>query len=199
VCSCFQLNLLCVKSAHVCVLDFAAYSFRSLPLVYFTADFPLDFGPHSPRAGVSSPALSSWLRLQFWFREGSSAWDGLWPTSSLKIALESGLDLCHRSLTLFFQCHQSLALFFRFLIPAVFAVALSGPRLQAASQALLLSFVRLLDSLCCLLCRIVVNYCREKLVYLLSQRIKRLEVSWFKLYSHGGFLNTFNRCSVKCL
>jgi hypothetical protein len=55
VCSCFQLNLLCVKSAHVCVLDFAAYSFRSLPLVYFTADFPLDFGPQSPRAGVSSP------------------------------------------------------------------------------------------------------------------------------------------------
>jgi hypothetical protein len=110
VCSCFQLNLLCVKSAHVCVLDFAAYSFRSLPLVYFTADFPLDFGPQSPRAGVSSPALSSWLRLQFWFREGSSARDGLWSTSSLKIALESGLDLCHRSLTLFF----------RFLIPGVF-------------------------------------------------------------------------------
>jgi hypothetical protein len=36
-------------------------------------------------------------------------------------------------------------------------------------------------------------------VILLSHRIKRLEVSWFKSLSHGGFSNAPTRCLVKCL
>jgi hypothetical protein len=36
-------------------------------------------------------------------------------------------------------------------------------------------------------------------VILLSHWIKRLEDSWFKLLSHGDFLNTPTRCSVKYL
>jgi hypothetical protein len=32
-----------------------------------------------------------------------------------------------------------------------------------------------------------------------SYRIKKLEVSEFKLFYHGDFSNTLIRCSVKCL
>jgi hypothetical protein len=41
----------------------------------------------------------------------------------------------------------------------------------------------------CLYCMIIVNYCREKPIYLLSHRIKRLEVLWFKSLFRCGFLN----------
>jgi hypothetical protein len=33
----------------------------------------------------------------------------------------------------------------------------------------------------------------------LSHQIKRLEVLWYELFSHGGFPNAPTRCSVKCL
>jgi hypothetical protein len=46
---------------------------------------------------------------------------------------------------------------------------------------------------------LVVVCCRWSPVLFLSHRIKRLEDSWFKSHSHGGFPNTSTRCSVKCL
>jgi hypothetical protein len=33
----------------------------------------------------------------------------------------------------------------------------------------------------------------------LSHRIRKLEVSWSLLHSHGGFPNSSARCSVKCV
>jgi hypothetical protein len=60
--------------------------------------------------------------------------------------------------------------------------------------------VRLNFCLCatCVL-RLCVNCCREKPVLFSSYRIKKLEVSEFKLFSHGDFSNAPTRCWVKCL
>jgi hypothetical protein len=45
----------------------------------------------------------------------------------------------------------------------------------------------------------VIWFAAGKANLFLSHRIKRLEDSWFKLFSLGGFLNVSTRCSVKCL
>jgi hypothetical protein len=44
-----------------------------------------------------------------------------------------------------------------------------------------------------------VDYCRKKLILLLSHRIKRIDDSWFKSFFYGDFSNASTRCSVKCL
>jgi hypothetical protein len=46
---------------------------------------------------------------------------------------------------------------------------------------------------------VCVNHCREEAGINLESPDQKLEVSWFKLLSHGGFSNARTRCSVKYL
>jgi hypothetical protein len=76
------------------------------PLFIFSSHAVRDISsPQSPRAGVSRPVFTHGdlgFDFSFCFRESSSARDGLWSASSLKIVLKSRLHLCHRAQLSFF-------------------------------------------------------------------------------------------------
>jgi hypothetical protein len=86
--------------------------------------------------------------------------------------------------------------------PTYSLASLLGSAFVLLSKASVLLFhpgIRLLPVEAKLISYFCVNRCREKLVLLSSHRIKRLENSWFKLLSHGDFLNASTRCSLNCL
>jgi hypothetical protein len=86
--------------------------------------------------------------------------------------------------------------------PTYSLASLLGSAFVLLSKASVLLFhpgIRLLPVEAKLSSYFCVNRCREKLVLLSSHRIKRLEDSWFKLLSHGDFLNASTRCSLNCL